>query len=277
MANEWTGERLESFVFHDSTIEHLHRYALAKEFAQGKWVLDIACGEGYGSQILAETAEMVNGVDIDDSIIAKARSKYKRKNIVFTTGSVEKIPFDPGSFDMVVSFETLEHTTAHEAMLEEIKRVLKPGGILLISTPDKMNYSDKPGYANPFHKKELYEVEFKTLLKKYFRYQEFYYQNLITASVISNNGAGPVNFYDGDFTGVQKINHPEPLYMVAVCSDEEVILPPTSLFIANNTLETAITIKEKEIKNTWSYKLGNGLLFPAKLLRRLFRKSANKY
>src|SRR3569832_184980 len=108
----WTGERLESFVLHDATIEHLHRYALAKEFVQGKKVLDIACGEGYGSNLLAEAAEMVQGVDIDESIIAKAKNKYTAKNLRFAGGSVEKIPFDASSFDVVVSFETLEHITA---------------------------------------------------------------------------------------------------------------------------------------------------------------------
>jgi ubiquinone/menaquinone biosynthesis C-methylase UbiE len=275
MANEWTGERLESDMFHEATIEHLHRYALAKEFVQGKKVLDIACGDGYGSHILAEIAEVVQGVDIDESIITKAKNKYKRKNMAFTAGSVEKIPFDTASFDVVVSFETLEHISAHDTMLAEIKRVMKSGGILLISTPDKKNYGDKPGYTNPFHKKELYEAEFKALLKKYFRYQEFYYQNLYTASLLSNNGTGPLNFYDGDFQSTQKINQPEPLYLVAVCSDEEVLLPPTSLFIANSTLDKALHLKEKEIKNSLSYKLGNGILYPAKLLRRLFRKPAN--
>ena len=271
----WTGERLESFVFHDITIEHLHRYALAKEFVQGKKVLDIACGEGYGSHLLAETAEMVQGVDIDESIIAKAKTKYAGKNLGFVAGSVEKIPFDPANFDVVVSFETLEHITAHDSMLAEIKRVLKPGGILLISTPDKKSYSDKHGYSNPYHKKELSEEEFKLLLKKYFRYQELYWQNIYTASILSNNAPGTPTIYDGDFNSIKKITQPEPLYFVAVCSDEEVILPSTSFFIANGTLEKALLQKEKEIRNTLSYKLGNGILYPAKLLRRLFRKQAN--
>jgi 2-polyprenyl-3-methyl-5-hydroxy-6-metoxy-1,4-benzoquinol methylase len=274
MANERTGERLESDMFHEATIEHLHRYALAKEFVQGKKVLDIACGEGYGSHILAETAEMVQGVDIDESVITKAKTKYQRKNIGFTAGSVEKIPFELASFDVVVSFETLEHISAHDSMLEEIKRVMKPGGILLISTPDKKNYGDKPGYANPFHKKELYEAEFKTLLKKYFRYQEFYYQNLYTASFLSNQAPAQLSFYDGDFNSIKKINRPEPLYLVAVCSDEEVLLPSTSIFIGSSTLDKALSLKEKEIRNSLSYKIGNGILYPAKLVRRLFRKPA---
>ena len=271
----WTGERLESFVFHDITIEHLHRYALAKEFVQGKNVLDIACGEGYGSNLLAETAEMVKGVDIDESTITKAKNKYGRKNLSFVTGSVEKIPFDASSFDVVTSFETLEHISAHDTMLTEIKRVLRPGGVLLISTPDKKTYSDKPRYSNPFHKKELSEQEFKLLLKKYFHYQDFYLQNIYTASILSNNAPGIPTIYDGDFNGIKKISQPAPVYFVAVCSDEEVILPSTSLFIANGTMETALNQKEQEIRSTLSYKLGNGILYPAKLLRRLFRKPAN--
>jgi 2-polyprenyl-3-methyl-5-hydroxy-6-metoxy-1,4-benzoquinol methylase len=275
MAKEWTGERLETFVLHDITIEHLHRYALAKEFVQGKTVLDIACGEGYGSHLLAETALMVQGVDIDESIIAKAKNKYTRKNLSFAAGSVEKIPFERASFDVVVSFETLEHIAAHDTMLAEIKRVLKPGGILLISTPDKKSYSDKPGYSNPFHKRELSEEEFKLVLKKYFRYQEFYWQNIYTASILSNNSPGTPTIYDGDFNSIRKITQPDPLYFVALCSDEELILPSTSLFIANGTMEKALNQKEKEIRNSLTYKLGNGILYPAKLLRRLFRKPAN--
>lgn len=68
----WTGERLETFVLNDSTIEHLHRYAIAKELAQGKHVLDIACGEGYGSNLLASSARFVDGVDIDQSTDRKS-------------------------------------------------------------------------------------------------------------------------------------------------------------------------------------------------------------
>jgi ubiquinone/menaquinone biosynthesis C-methylase UbiE len=275
MAKEWTGERLETFVLHDITIEHLHRYALAKEFVAGKTVLDIACGEGYGSNLLAETALLVRGVDIDESVIAKAKNKYSRKNLSFAAGSVEKIPFEAASFDVVVSFETLEHISAHDTMLAEIKRVLKHGGILLISTPDRKSYSDMPGYSNPFHKKELSEQEFRVLLKKYFRYQELYRQNIYTASILSNNSPGIPTIYDGDFNGIRKTTQPEPLYFVALCSDEELILPSTSLFIANGTMEKALNQKEKEIRSSLTYRLGNGILYPAKLLRRLFRKPAN--
>lgn len=274
MTPEWTGERLEDSMLHESAIEHLHRYALAQELVSGKRVLDIACGTGYGSNLLAQKAESVDGVDIDETVIMKAAVRYKQKNLVFTKGSVEKIPFDNSSFDVVVSFETLEHITEHDSMMAEMKRVLKPGGILIISTPDKLNYSDLNEYSNPFHKKELYESEFKTLLGKYFRHQSYYIQNIHTSSIITNNLPGPLALYDGGFYGIEKLNAPVPLYFVAICSDEEVLIPSNSLFLGISILDEALQKKEKEIKNSLSYRLGNGILYPAKRLRKLFRKSS---
>ncbi|MBL7749096.1 MAG: class I SAM-dependent methyltransferase, partial [Chitinophagaceae bacterium] len=159
----WTGERLETFVFNESTIEHLHRYAIACGLAAGKTVLDIACGEGYGSYLLAAKAASVTGMDIDNTTIKKATQKYPKENLRFTQATAEKIPAADAQFDMVVSFETLEHLEDHDTMIKEIKRVLKPGGLLVISTPDKKNYSDKRNYKNPFHLKELYRNEFEAL------------------------------------------------------------------------------------------------------------------
>lgn len=274
MTPEWTGERLEDSMLHESAIEHLHRYALAQELVSGKRVLDIACGTGYGSNILAQKAESVEGVDIDGTVIMKAAVKYKQKNLAFTRGSVEKIPFENSSFDVVVSFETLEHIIQHDSMMAEIKRVMKPGGILIISTPDKLNYSDLNEYSNPFHKKELYEAEFKGLLGKYFRHQEYYIQNIHTSSIITNNLPGQITFYDGGFYGIERLSAPVPLYFVAICSDEEVLMPANSLFLGASVLDKALQKKEKEIKNSLSYRLGHGILYPAKKLRGLFRKSS---
>jgi 2-polyprenyl-3-methyl-5-hydroxy-6-metoxy-1,4-benzoquinol methylase len=276
MQNNWTGERLEPFVFNDATIEHLHRYAIAKEFAQGKRVLDIACGEGYGSHLLAGSALFVNGVDNDQSTIDKALKKYSQKNISFSQGSVEKIPFEASTFDLVVCYETLEHVNEHGLMLKEIKRVLKPGGILLISTPDKKNYADIPGYKNSFHKKELYEAEFISLLKEYFTYHFLYYQNLHTASLLLNPGSNSLKIYEGDYQQINQLTTLVPLYFVAICSDGEFPLPSASVFISKGTLENALLEKEKAIKNSLSYKLGHLLLLPAKILRKLLPKQVNK-
>src|SRR5690349_4921310 len=120
MKKEWTGERLETNIHSQVTAEHLHRYALAMEYVQDKTVLDIACGEGYGSNLLAQKAKSVVGVDIDKFIVSEAKNKYRKSNLSFLEGSA---PLDDQSIDVVVSFETLEHTSNHEQFLSEIKRV----------------------------------------------------------------------------------------------------------------------------------------------------------
>ena len=154
---------METFVFNEATLEHLHRYAVALNFVENKMVLDIACGEGYGANLLAEKASAVTGVDIDEITIKKAEQKYKRSNLGFIKGDVLSIPVADNTIDVAISFETIEHISEHEKMIFEIKRVLKDDGIFIVSTPDKKNYSDESGYVNLHHQKELYENEFKEL------------------------------------------------------------------------------------------------------------------
>jgi SAM-dependent methyltransferase len=216
-------------------------------------------------------------VDIDRLSIDNATLKYKKTNLSFTQGSAEKIPFDTGTFDVVVSFETLEHTTDHESVLKELKRVLKPGGLLLISTPDKKNYSDLPGHKNPFHLKELYQEEFETLLKRHFKFHSLFYQNLYTSSLLMNVDSASLKIYEGDYNSINSPNIIEPLYFVALCSDQEIPKLTSSIFTSTGTLENALREKELAIKNLPSYKLGHALLFPAKFLRELFRKKKNHY
>ena len=122
--------------------EHIHRYAVCQGIVKDKTVLDIACGEGYGSAILGRTAKQVTGVDIDEQSVAHARDKYSHiGNLRYIQGSVDAIPLATDSVDVVVSFETIEHVAGHEEMLAELKRVLKADGVLVISTPDKAAYA----------------------------------------------------------------------------------------------------------------------------------------
>ena len=141
MGLPWTGERYVPQVTGQIQLEHIHRYLLAREYANEKDVLDIACGEGYGSAILAETARSVVGVDIAAEAVRHAATRYRRDNVQFRLGSCIKIPLDSHSMDLVVSFEALEHLDEHKAMMAEIKRVLRPSGVLLISSPDKKRSS----------------------------------------------------------------------------------------------------------------------------------------
>lgn len=273
MQNEWSGERLETFIFNDSTIEHLHRYAIVKEFVQDKIVLDIACGEGYGSNLLSATARAVNGVDKDEATINHASVKYKRTNLSFKQGSVEKIPFAASTFDVVVSLETLEHISDHASMMAEIKRVLKPGGMLLISTPDKRTYSDIPNYKNPFHKSELYKDEFEQLLNKHFQFCAIYHQNTYTSSLIFNPNSNELKLYDGDYHQIKTLDNIEPLYFVGLCSDIELPFFSSSIFTSKGSIENALREKELSIKSSYSYRLGHTLLWPAKFLSKMFRKN----
>ena len=96
---------------------------------------DIACGEGYGSELLATVARKVTGVDISEETIAHAARKYARPNIAFAVGSCACIPLADASVDLVVGFETIEHHDRHLEMMQEIRRVLRPAGALIISSP----------------------------------------------------------------------------------------------------------------------------------------------
>src|SRR3982750_1352378 len=101
-------ERLQTSVYNEIMIEHLHRYAIAQDVCAQKIVLDIACGEGYGSNLIAAKAAKVIGVDIDTGVIESAKSKYKRNNLQYYQGNADNIPCENNFFDVVVSFETIE-------------------------------------------------------------------------------------------------------------------------------------------------------------------------
>lgn len=168
MEIEYTNERFLPEFDGDWTIEHTHRYLFAKEFARDKIILDIACGDGYGSSMLAESAKYVVGIDISFKTVVRGKKKYPSNNLSFLNGNATAIPLKDDSVDLIISFETIEHLSEHQAMFAELKRVLHPNGLLIISSPDKSVYSDIIGYHNEFHIKELYRKEFEDLLSYYF-------------------------------------------------------------------------------------------------------------
>ena len=219
----FTGERYLPEVRGNIELEHLHRYLLTKQAVVGKTVLDIASGEGYGSAMLAESAHRVTGVDISQEAVSHAQTKYRTENLEFRLGSCSAIPLGDASVDVVVSFETIEHHDEHEAMMREVKRVLRPDGVMIISSPDKLEYSDKPGYRNPYHIQELYRDEFRKLLDLYFKNHSIYGQRVVYGSAIFlENGFSTVESYGLSSSALSPIaGVPYPVYLIAVASDAE--------------------------------------------------------
>jgi ubiquinone/menaquinone biosynthesis C-methylase UbiE len=165
----FTGERFLPNEAGEMWAEHWHRYHAIQHLVAGKRVLDVACGEGYGSALISRPALAVSGVDISADAIAHAKNVYSTQtNLKFFEASCTKLPFADHSFDVVASFETIEHITEHDAFLDEIKRVLTVDGLLIISSPNKAEYSDARNFQNEFHVKELYRDELATLIAKRF-------------------------------------------------------------------------------------------------------------
>jgi ubiquinone/menaquinone biosynthesis C-methylase UbiE len=149
-------------------VEHIQRYERALDYCQGKRVLDVACGTAYGSTILAQSgAAHVVGVDI--SLEALASNGKRQDRLALTNGDASRLPFDDDSFEVVVSFETIEHLVNPELLLKEIARVLRPGGICICSSPNR-DFLPSSGVkeVNPFHPSEMSYAEFDRLFGKYF-------------------------------------------------------------------------------------------------------------
>ena len=230
---EATGERFLPEMQGTIALEHLHRYAMAKDFAAGKVVLDIACGEGYGSAVLAGAAARVYGVDIAPDAIAHAKAKYQRPNVEFLTGRCADIPLADGAVDLVVSFETIEHHTEHKEMFAEIKRVLRPGGLMIMSSPDKLEYTERANHANAYHVKELYAEEFQQLVERYFTHVAILGQRVLYASAILPSGrpGESIHYHREHGAGIQSAHGlMRPCYQVAVASDAAMPSLAGSLF-----------------------------------------------
>jgi SAM-dependent methyltransferase len=233
----FTGERFTPECVREIWYEHWHRYAFARRLALDKRVLDAACGEGYGSALLSTVAADVTGVDIDAASVAHARERYAaRLNLRYEQADATELPFADRAFDLVVSFETLEHLAAQERLLKGFARVLTDDGVLVISSPDKRAYSELAGFRNEFHVRELYREELLDLLMPHFGEVRLYGQKLLFQSALwaldsepglcetATAGEGGASVAAGlDYT---------PMYFVAVCAKRALpdSLPDLSLF-----------------------------------------------
>ncbi|NEZ04590.1 class I SAM-dependent methyltransferase [Wenzhouxiangella sp. XN201] len=225
---EFTGERFTPDCVREMAYEHWHRYAWAAELVEGRDVLDAACGEGYGSHLLAARARSVAGLDIGEEAVAHARERYRRENLRFDQGDATRLPYEDDSFDVVASFETLEHLEAQETLLAEFRRVLRPEGFLLISSPDRKTYSDDTGYDNPFHVRELYREELESLIAASFPAFRLYGQKLMFVSALWDlAGHDGLQLLIDEGGSIKRSSSPDypPLYYIVTAAAEERFLP----------------------------------------------------
>ena len=244
MTLTFTGERFLPECAGEMIYEHWHRYLIVRNYVAGKRVLDVASGEGYGSHLLSTYAASAVGADISADAVAHANSRYANKNLRYVTADCTQIPESDASFDVIVSFETIEHMTEHEAFMREVDRLLAPGGMFIISSPNRPEYSDKTGYKNEFHVKELDRAELKTLLDPHFPAQVWFAQRAAFHSMVwpldSAATSAEALTADGDAA------YPDPLYFVVFCARQA-----NPLDSVKHEL-TLVTDREQSVYAEWS-------------------------
>ncbi len=252
---EFTGERFTPECVREIWYEHWHRYVFARAFAQGRRVLDAACGEGYGSAMLAASAASVLGVDIAESAVAHARQRYaQHANLRFEQGDCTALSCADAQFDLIVSFETLEHVAAQQELIAGFARVLAPGGLLIVSSPDKRTYSEKSGFRNEFHVRELYREELLALLQPYFPFVRLYGQKLLFQSAIwtLDGSAGEAQVATSRQGEPQAGFEYDPLYYIAVCGREPLPAELPQLALFGDTEEAVYAHYNHEIRKNMS-------------------------
>lgn len=219
---KFTGERFIPQNNEDAEIyiEHYHRYLAVKSLVKDKVVLDAACGAGYGSFILSSEAQKVIGIDISEEAVEHAKEQYQKDNLTYLVNSIEKIELEDHSVDIVVSFETIEHVDEdlQHRFLNEIKRVLKEDGLLIMSTPDRDIYSQLVHYQNEYHVKEFTKVEYEEFLKPYFTHVRLFTQGFKVTSVI-NDQTSSNSLMNVSEAAIEDDYSIDEKYLIAICSE----------------------------------------------------------
>jgi SAM-dependent methyltransferase len=160
-----TGERtipgldVENYWYrrHEVVYQRLARHCAGRD------VLEAGCGEGYGADLIAAVAHRVTAVDYDEATVAHVRTRYPHVEVIH--GNLAELPLPDRSFDVVVNFQVIEHLWDQPQFVRECARVLRPSGLLMMSTPNRITFSpgrDVP--INPFHTRELNAAELTALL-----------------------------------------------------------------------------------------------------------------
>jgi 2-polyprenyl-3-methyl-5-hydroxy-6-metoxy-1,4-benzoquinol methylase len=239
---EFTGERLiPGEVDVDLLNEHMARYNFAARLTRGKRVLDAGCGAGYGSAELARMAAHVVAIDIAGEAVEFARAHYQLPNLVFEQASCNQLPFEDAAFELVVAFEVIEHLEDWKGFLREVRRVLAPSGQLIVSTPNKLYYTESRGTegANPFHVHEFDFEEYTRELKEVFPHVSMFLENHVEGVTFQPHENG--------YTVEARVDRAEPVpdeshFFVAVCAHRPQIGNPTFIYVPR----TANVLRERE-------------------------------
>lgn len=183
---------------------HLNRYAFAQLFTANKVVLDIACGSGYGAQLMAENAKLVYGVDLSEDAISFATKHHAQDNVHYINASIEDLNLGENKADVIVSFETIEHIEDTDIYFATILKNIKDDGICIISTP--IAEKDGKNENNIYHVNEYTIGRFQKELNKYFVNIKWYSQRYAQD--------GGIFIDDGNFSNIEK----NGCFAIAVCS-----------------------------------------------------------
>lgn len=217
------GERYVPELHRGSPVEaeHQSRYNWAAPLAAGREVLDAGCGVGWGTVRLARAgAHRAVGVDIDEGALVSARERAG-EHAEFVRGDLMSLPFDGGSFDLVVSFEAIEHVEDPRRALDEFRRVLRPRGLLVVSSPNKGVYPA----GNPFHLYELTSEELEASLRERFRNVAMYRQQTHLGSLLTDDcghaADDPTVVLDARLYKMSRGEAGDELYTIGLAGDDE--------------------------------------------------------
>ena len=205
--------------------EHLVRYWWARAGAAGADVLDVACGVGFGTELLARSgARSVVGVDVSADAVAAARERCGELARV-EQADLEALPLAADSVDLAVCFETIEHVPDPGRAISELRRVLRPGGTLAISSPNRG--VSPPG--NPHHRREFTPGELEAELSGSFDRVELFAQQSWFASFLvgrGDRGGDPERELDVAVRSDESLSPGTETYTVALAGDGA---PPPAL------------------------------------------------
>ena len=235
--------------------EHSLRYLFASQFVKSKTILDAACGTGYGASMMLDAgAKKVVGIDNSAESIEYCKKNYKKDNLEFKTEDCEKINLDI-TFDIVVSFETIEHLKNQDHFLSKVKHLLKNDGMFIVSTPNKETYPS----GNQFHFKEFTESEFKLFLGKYFSNVTIFYQyypaSMAICKPIDVMNDLKINFFNttklkiDDLDEKFNLSNYVGLFFIAICSNSLIENIDNKLYLFKETNNQSSSSKQHELNH----------------------------